>query len=69
PATVLRAAAGEVPNGGRRDEEGRGRLSRRRITPGGPRKATRELTAAGYRDVRRVATSEPALTLLVARAS
>lgn len=66
-ATVLRDDPGGSPDGGVRDAVVRWRMSRSRITPWGPREAARELSAAGYRDVRRVATSEPALTLLVAR--
>ncbi|WP_047868006.1 cyclopropane-fatty-acyl-phospholipid synthase family protein [Nocardiopsis sp. RV163] len=66
-ATVLRDDPGDAPDGGMRDAVVRWRMSRSRITPWGPREAARELAAAGYRDVRRVAASEPALTLLVAR--
>ncbi len=67
-ATVLRDDPGDAPDGGVRDAVVRWRMSRSRITPWGPQEAARELSEAGYRDVRRGATSEPALTLLVARA-
>ncbi|PDP85404.1 SAM-dependent methyltransferase [Glycomyces fuscus] len=66
-ATVLRDDPGDSPDGGVREAVVRWRMSRGRVTPWGPREAARELSAAGYRDVLGVATSEPALTLVAAR--
>ncbi|WP_150240619.1 SAM-dependent methyltransferase [Nocardiopsis quinghaiensis] len=63
-ATVLR----DDPAGDVREAVVRWRMSLSRITPWGPGETARELTAAGYRDVRCVETPERALTLVTARA-
>lgn len=63
-ATVL----GDDPGGDAREAVVRWRMARAGITPWGPAETGRALAAAGYRDVRRVVTSERGLTLVVARA-